>query len=88
MLTILTLVCSQSDSCQNHICILPAFVKDFLKNGSDKIPSGTAVKFHRTYYTVISGCHFRPGITTVMIRVVPLGGQFADGPFGKVVVYR
>ena len=56
--------------------------------GHDEIPSGTAVKFHRTYYTVISGRHFRPGITAVIIRIVTLGSQLADGPFGKIVVYR
>lgn len=58
VLNILILACSQNDSCWNHIHIIPAPVKDFFEKGPDEIPSGTAVKFHRTYSTVISGCHF------------------------------
>lgn len=46
------------------------------------------MELYRTDHAVISDGHFRSNVTSIMERVVPLGGQLTDDPFGKIVVYR
>lgn len=82
------MACCQSDIAWPQIEKISATVKDVNKKLSKVIPRRPTLQLHRTYYTVISGCHLRSLITAEMEHVVSLGCQRTDCTLGCIVVYR
>lgn len=78
----------QSDIAWPQIEKISATVKDVNKKLSKVIPRRPTLQLHRTYYTVISGCHLRSLITAKVEHVVSLGCQRTDCTLGCIVVYR